>query len=274
LTLVANARMYAVERATDAAWRELLAWVARAAEVPMRYESHAAPAPLDALWRRPDLGCALMCGYPFATWRDPAIARPQLLAAAVPKSAEPAGRALYRTAIVVRSDGDIATADALRGRRFAYTTPGSQSGYQAAREWLAPRALAAGGRWLGAAVGPLVTPRGVVDAILCGEADAGPLDAYWLDLLRLHEPATARQLRTVAFTDWTPSPPFVCSAAVPPPMRQRIASALLEAGTSAELAAVRATLALAGVAPVDAGDYALLAQRAHAADALGYPSLQ
>jgi ABC-type phosphate/phosphonate transport system substrate-binding protein len=271
--LIANARMYAVESSTDAAWRELLAWVARAADVPLRYEPHAAPAPLDALWRRPDLGCALMCGYPFATWHDAAIARPHLLAAPVPACAGPEG-AMYRTGIVVRDDSGITTPDGLRGCRFAFTTPGSQSGYQAAREWIAERALAAGGRWFGATVGPLVTPRGVVDAILRGDADAGPLDAWWLDLLERHEPATAGRLRAVAFTDWTPAPPFVCSAAVAPPVRQRLASALLEAGASDDLRPARATLGLAGVAEAEAGAYAILAQRAHAADALGYPSLQ
>jgi ABC-type phosphate/phosphonate transport system substrate-binding protein len=271
--LVANARMYSVEATTAAAWQALLEWVAQRADVPMIYEPHRPPAPLDALWRRPDLGGALMCGFPFATWHDPAVVRPHPLAAVVPLAA-PSGEPVYRTAVVTRADGDIAGLDDLRDRRFAYTTPESQSGYQAVREWMGARAAAAGGRWFGATIGPLVTPRAVVDAILRGDADAGPLDAYWLDLLMRHEPATARQLRTVTHTDWTPLPPFVCSAAVPPPQRQRIAGALLEAGETPALGDVRATLAIATLAPVTAADYAVLATRARATDALGYPVLQ
>jgi ABC-type phosphate/phosphonate transport system substrate-binding protein len=271
--LVANARMYSVEATSAAAWQALLAWVAQRADVPMAYEPHAPPASLPALWRRPDLGCALMCGYPFATWHDTAVVRPHLLGAVVPRNSDGA-EPRYRTAIVVRADSDIQEAGELRGRRFAYTTPDSQSGYQAARRWLAERAMSADGRWFAATVGPLVTPRAVVDALVRGDADAGPLDSYWLDLLTLHEPDTARQLRTVALTAWTPLPPFVCSAAVPPPLRQRIAGALLAASDAPDLADVRATLALAAIAPVEADDYAVLADYARATSALGYPVLQ
>ena len=270
--LVANARMYTVEPATDAAWRAWMTWVASAAAVPLRYEPHPAPASLHALWERPDLGCALMCGYPLAVWPESAT-RPHVLAAPIPSMAEPPGSAVYRTAIVTRADAAPTSVDDLRGKRFAYTTPGSQSGYQAVRAWIAERAVGAGGRWFGTMVGPLVTPRGVVDALVHGDADAGPLDAYWLELLRLHEPRTAQQLRVVAWTPWTPVPPFVCSAALPPAIRAQITTALLASCRTPDLASVRTALALAGVAPASATDYTLLARRAEAVDALGYASL-
>ena len=271
--LVANARMYTVEATTDAAWREWVAWIARRADVPLRYEAHAAPAPLDTLWRRDDLGCVLMCGYPLATWDDPAT-RPHALAAVVPADAQAPGRAVYRTMIVARADSAIQSAEDLRGRRFAFTTQGSQSGYQAVRGSLADRALATGGRFFGATVGPRVSPRGIVDAVLGGDADAGPLDSYWLLLLRRHEPDIAARLRVVDCTPWTPLPPFVCSAAVPRPTRERLRAALLEAARADALVDTRAALALAGVAAADAADYAPLASAARAADAVGYPSLQ
>jgi ABC-type phosphate/phosphonate transport system substrate-binding protein len=272
--LVANARMYSVERATDAAWRALLAWVAQTADVPMRYEPHVAPATLAELWRRDDLGCALMCGFPLATWNDPQAARPLPLAAVVPLNSEAPGRAVYRTALVTLADSALADVEALRGCRFAYTTPDSQSGYQAVREWVAERAGDNGGRWFKALVGPLVTPRGVVDALLRGDADAGPVDAYWLALLQAHEPATAARLRVLGWTAWSPMPPFVCSATVPTSTRERIGAALVAAGRDPALAGVRATLRLATVAPVHAAAYARLAARARAVDDLGYPSLQ
>ena len=49
---------------------------------------------------------------------------------------------------------------------------------------LAPFARDRGGTLFEATVGPLVTPRRVVEAIVSGEADAGPLDSYFHDLLR------------------------------------------------------------------------------------------
>jgi ABC-type phosphate/phosphonate transport system substrate-binding protein len=274
MTLIANARMYTAEPTTDAAWRALLAWVAQAADVPMRYEPHAAPATLPALWQRDDLCCALMCGFPLATWHDVHVARPVPLAAAVPLDSEAPDDATYRTALVTPADSALASVEALRGCRFAYTTPDSQSGYQAVREWAAERAQSNGGRWFGALVGPLVTPRGVVDALLRGDADAGPLDAYWLALLQAHEPATAARLRVLAWTAWSPIPPFVCSAAVPALTRDRIGAALVAAGRAPALASLRATLRLATVVPADPGVYDRLAARARAVDDLGYPSLQ
>lgn len=272
--LVANARMYTVDAATDAAWRTLLAWVADAAQVPMRYEPWPAPAPLPALWRRDDVGCALMCGFPLAAWHDAQVARPVPLAAAIPLDSEAPGRATYRTALVTAASGGLARVDALRGCRFAYTTPESQSGYQAVREHVAERARASGGRWFGALVGPLVTPRAVVEALLRGDADAGPLDAYWLALLQAHEPATAARLRVLDWTAWSPMPPFVCSAALPAAVRTRIAGALVAAGGAPALGEARAALRLAGIASVLAGTYDRLATRARAVDDLGYPVLQ
>jgi ABC-type phosphate/phosphonate transport system substrate-binding protein len=272
--LVANARMYTVDRATDAAWREWMRWIARAADVPLRYEPHPPPLSLHTLWGRDDLGCALMCGYPLATWDD-AATRPCVLAAMAGASGQQQPvRALYRTAIVSRADGEVRAVEDLRGRRFAFTTPGSQSGYQAVREWIASRALETGGRLFATTVGPLVTPRAIVDAVLGGEADAGPLDGHWLELLQLHDPDTAARLRIVEFTPWSPMPPFVCSAALSLDLRTRLRDALLAAGRADALHAPRATLRIHGVLPAHASDYEVLAQRARATDALGYPSLQ
>jgi ABC-type phosphate/phosphonate transport system substrate-binding protein len=264
--------MYSVERTTANAWRALLAWVGETAQVPLQYVEHPPPAALETLWRRPDLGCALMCGYPWATWRTPRGPRPVILAAPVPH--EPGGRAVYRTSIVVRTDSAIASLDDLRGRRFAYTTPQSQSGYQAVRALLADRVAPHAGHYFESTVGPLVSPRRVVHAVVTGEADAGPLDSYWLELLRKHEPDTAVRLREIASTDWTPMPMFVAGGRVEPDVREPLARALVAAGSAHELTDVRATLALSGFVRPDPRSYAVLAERARAADALGYPALQ
>lgn len=66
MTLIANARMYAVAPAVRAAWQDLFAWVAKASAIPLTYVEHAAPAPLESLWARADLGAAFMCGFPYA----------------------------------------------------------------------------------------------------------------------------------------------------------------------------------------------------------------
>jgi hypothetical protein len=58
--LVANARMYAVTPAARDLWQRLFAWVAERSGIPLVYVDHAAPAPLETLWSRPDLGLAFM----------------------------------------------------------------------------------------------------------------------------------------------------------------------------------------------------------------------
>src|SRR5437016_9255190 len=143
--MIANARMYALNEAVAAAWRRLFDWIAADAKVSLDVVAHSAPHPLGDLWRRDDLGCALMCGFPWVTWRDP-IERPVPLAVPVPSPAIFGNRPSYWTDIVVRADSPIASGKDLAGTRFAFTVEDSQSGYQAPRSFFAERARATGGR--------------------------------------------------------------------------------------------------------------------------------
>jgi ABC-type phosphate/phosphonate transport system substrate-binding protein len=270
--MIANARMYALDAHVAALWRRLFERVAARAGVPLEVVEHAAPRPLAQLWQRDDLGCVFMCGYPWSTW--PRRTRPRLLAAPLPRGERYAGRPVYCSDIVVRRDAAFTDADALRGARFAFTLESSQSGWQAPRALFAERALRAGGRWFGATVGPLDTPRAVVEAVIEGAADAGSLDSYWHDLLQLHEPALAARLRVVASTPLTPMPALVCAAGTPDDVHARLAEALLGVANDDALRAVREALAIRGFALPAEDEYADLARRAQALDARGYARLQ
>jgi ABC-type phosphate/phosphonate transport system substrate-binding protein len=181
------------------------------------------------------------------------------------------GRPVYWTDIIVPVDSPITRLEETFGRRFAYTTEDSQSGYQAPRLLFAGHAH--GAALFSATVGPLVTPRRIVDAVLAGDADAGPLDSYVHDLLRLHEPALASRLRVVATTTPTPIPPLIAAPDIATATTERIASALIAAGESVALEAIRATLQLERFARATAGDYLVLRTDAQQADSLGYPRL-
>ena len=271
--LVANARMYAVDAHVAAWWKHLFEWVANEAQVDLMVIDHPPPRPLPDLWRRNDLGCAFICGYPWSTWDDEAT-RPQLLAAPIPSAPRYGGRAAYCTDIVVRSDSAFDSVDDLRGARFAYTAEHSQSGWQAPRAFFADRARHVGGRLFGDVVGPLQTPRAVAAAVIAERADAGPLDSYWHDLLRRYDAATAAQLRTIARTPMTPVPPVVTSATTPAPIRERLIAALERVGSDATLAPLREALLITGFVRAPAGDYFQLAQNAQRIDAYGYARLQ
>jgi len=271
--MIANARMYALNDTVATAWRRLFEWIAADAGVSLDVIAHSPPQPLGDLWRRGDLGCALMCGFPWATWRDP-IERPAPLAVPVPSPAIFGDRPMYWTDIVVQADSRVASVADLAGARFAFTVEDSQSGYQAPRRFFAERAQMAGGRMFRATVGPLITPRRVVEAVVAGEADAGPLDAWWHALLRRHEPDVAARLRTVATTAPAPIPLVVGAAGMPEPQKRRVISALERMAGVAELSAVRDALLLKRFVHADADDYRSLPASAREADALGYHRLQ
>jgi ABC-type phosphate/phosphonate transport system substrate-binding protein len=273
MPMIANARMYALNGAVAAAWRRLFEWIAADAEVSLDVFEHPPSHPLGDLWRRDDLGCALMCGFPWETWRDP-IARPVPLAVPIPSPANFEDRPIYWTDIVVRADSHIASVEDLAGTRFAFTVDDSQSGYQAPRRFFAERAQATGGRLFGAVVGPLITPRRVVEAVVAGDADAGPLDAWWHALLRRHEPEVAAHLRTVAVTPYAPIPLVVGAAGMPKAHKRRLTSAFEKMADVAELSDVRETLLLKRFVHADAAHYRSLLADAREADALGYYRLQ
>ena len=268
--MIANARMYAVGPRAAAAWRTLLAWVIARAGVACDIVDHPPPLPLPALWARRDLGCAFMCGYPLAH----ATPSPVVLAAPVPSPPAYGGRPIYWTDLVVRADSPYARLTDLFGRRIGWTTMESQSGYHALRTLFAPYAAARGTPLFTVAVGPLVTPRAVIAAVLDGTADAGPLDSYWHDLLRAHEPEVAGELRTLVTTTPGPIPAFVAASTIAAADAHRLSTALLAVAAAPELAPARATLLLEGFAPRTVADYATLQNRAAEADASGYPRLE
>lgn len=263
MVFYANARMYALGPTTAAAWRALFAAVAEPAELDLQWLEHAPPKPLAELWQRDDVACAFICGYPWSTWRGDR----QPVPLAVPRPSNPlsAKQPHYWSDIVVRADSRFASLEDLVGARMAYTIVDSQSGYQALRTMLADRAQS--GALFASTVGPLVTPRRVVDAVLDGDADGGPLDSYWHDLLRRHEPAVAARLRVVARTPPTPMPFLAAAAATPADVRARLTAALLAVQVDAH------ALQIDGFAAVDPAAYATLAQSAAQADRAGYSRL-
>ena len=166
---------------------------------------HDPPATLGALWARDDLGCVQMCGFPFSR------RLPQ------PRSSLHQYRRRRATA-ASRSTSAISSCAPTRrfarstkrsAHRVGYTLKDSQSGYLALRHHLLDRTARPG-----AIVGPLVTARRVLEAVVAGEIDLGSLDSYVHDILRFHEPALAAGARVLETTAPTPIPPFVATGPV------------------------------------------------------------
>jgi ABC-type phosphate/phosphonate transport system substrate-binding protein len=222
---VANARMYAAAPAAKRAWNELLARVLERAGLAWDVIDYDPPAPLSALWARHDLGAAMMCGLPFSQRRP----RPVLVAVPLPSPPRYGGRPVYFTDIVVRADSPARTLEDTFGGTVGYTVEDSMSGWAALRMHLLP--FRSGDRPLYKnVVGNLVNGRRVIEALIDGRIDVGPLDSYYHDLLAMHDPAFAQRVRTVATTGSAPIPPLISTARLSAGELERFRAALFSEG--------------------------------------------
>lgn len=267
--LVANARMYAVTRDIRQAWHELFAWLTAAADVPLEVVEHPAALPLEQLWARHDIGCVFMCGWPFSE----AEPRPTAIAAPVPSPARYGGRPVYVSDFVVRADRDLLTLADTFGGRIAWTAVHSHSGFHGPRHHLLRYRTSERPSLYSAAIGPLITPRRAIEAVLAGEADVAPIDGYVMDLLRQHEPATASALRVVESTDEAPIPLLVGAAGLNPALARRLTQTLCRAHHDQAVRPVLKRLLLERFAEIEPPTYAIVAERAQAALGAGSSSL-
>ena len=266
MTYVANARMYSVSPGAASAWNELFEWLAQESGVDLRVIDHSFPALLSDLWSRPDLGCAFMCGFPYKLAKHPL--RP--VAAPVPLEGPVRGKPVYATRFVVRADSGFRSLQDTFGGRLGYTVEDSHSGYNALRYHLLPYRLRRGADLYRERKGPLTTPRRVIEAVVVGDIDVGPLDSYALDLMEHDEPGLAKQIRIVATTAPAPIPFLVASRECADDVVMSLQAALLRVGDIPDGAGLRERLCLKGFAPVVIDDYELMLRWDAEARAAGY----
>lgn len=267
--MIASARMYAWSPSLAAAWHRLLEWVARRAQTPLDVMDQSDPTPLDELWQRKDLGCAFMCGYPWAL----APVKPHLLAAPVPSPPRYGGRPVYFTDFIVRADGPHRTLADTFGGRIAYSTEHSHSGYNAPRFHLLAHRTAERPTLYREVLGPFVRQRPCLDAVVDGRADVAAVDGYGLELLARHAPDVAGRVRVVESTIAAPSAPLVASPLIDTATRERITVALVDAEKAPEIRPTLEDLLLTRFVRVDPGMFEVFLDRQRAAEAAGYSKL-
>jgi ABC-type phosphate/phosphonate transport system substrate-binding protein len=263
---IANARMYAVTPDVEAAWRGLLAQVAEDADVALEYLPHPAPRPLEHLWSRPDLGAVLMCGYPIALRLAPV----QPIAAPIPRAAWAAGRAVYRTDLIVREDAPYRQLEDTFGGRAGWTVAHSHSGFNAFRHHLLAYRTPQRPTLYREMLGDLVTARNVLDAVRERRIDVGPLDAYWHMLIARHAPQVCEGVRVLSSTALAPMPAFVAAADVPAPVVARLRAAFMDAATRPWFAELADPLMLEGFSAANLGTFDAALEWDDQAMAAGY----
>jgi len=268
--------MYSVAPSAATDWRTVLSWVLLQAELDWPFVEVPPPAPIADLWARDDLGLAMMCGLPYG--RRVAFARgqhdagsaaadawpPTLVAAPVPSPRRYQHRPVYMTDFVVAAESTHHALDDTFGGTVGYTLADSLSGGVAPLHHLVHLRIARGGaRLYGGAVGDLIHARGVIEAIVAGRIDVGPLDGYAHDLLKRHDPDLAANVRTVATTDPLPIPPLVATAPLTEDQLARLREALLVAHEAPVLRDAMARLLLERFVVPGPADYAPLAALAN-----------
>lgn len=265
--MIMNARMYAVAPEAEAAWRTLLGHVTAEAGVPLDYLPYPAPQPLEDLWSRTDLGCVFMCGYPIAL----GLADVVPLAAPIPDADWAEGRPVYRSDLIVRRDSPFQRLEDTFGGVAGWTVSHSHSGFNAFRHHLLASRTPERPTLYRAVRGDLVTARRILDSVLDGSIDVGPLDAWWHRLIALHKPELTAGIRVIGATALAPIPAFVASPALPAAAVDGLKAAFAAAASRTWFPPLGHTLCLAGFAPVDKSDYAITLAWDREAKAAGYP---
>lgn len=265
--MISNARMYAVTPEAEAAWQEVIARVAGEADVAFDYLPYPAPRPLEHLWRRTDLGCVFMCGYPIAL----GIADVEPIAAPIPDADWAGGRAVYRSDLIVRKDAPYRTlADTFSGR-LGWTVEHSHSGFNALRHHLLGYRSAEKPLLYGTVSGSLVTARRILDEVVSGGIDIGPLDAYWHMLIAAWKPELTAGIRVLASTDAAPMPAFVTAKDTNLDMVERLRKAFATAHRKDWFAPLGKRLRITGFQPMTQADYGPTLAWDREAKAAGYP---
>jgi len=266
MTFISNARMYAATPEAETAWQNLLAHIASEADVPLAYQSYPAPQPLETLWRRADVGCVQMCGYPIAL----GVAEVIPIAAPVPSAAWAKGEAVYRSDLIVRKDAAYKQlSDTFEGT-VGWTVSHSQSGFNALRHHLVPDRSLERPNVYARSVGNLVTARKVLDSVLDGTIDIGPLDAYWHMLIRKYNPSLTEGVRVLQSTATAPMPPFVAGQNLAPENIERLRLAFLDAHTKPWFPELSDALLIDKFAPAALGTYQVTMDWDRAARVVGY----
>lgn len=266
MSLISNMRMYGLNPKVVDLWKEFSAWVSEQSGIPIHYIDHPAPAPIDDLWQRSDMGLVFMCGWPY--WRQ--SPKPTIIAAPVIDHEHTAGSPVYWTEMVVRADSEAEGLEDTFGGSIAWTIEESHSGCNAPRHSLLPHFLKQEQKLYTQSIGPVVTPRGAIEAVLSGKADVAPVDSYFHLLLQRHEPETFERLKTIARTENAPVPLLVGAADLDLEHVANLQTVLKRAHEDQAASAILAQLAIKQFVLPDGKTYALAETWHEEATSRGY----
>ena len=226
----------------------------------------AEPQDLYEHWRQPDLLFTQTCGYPFT---HDLTGQVQLVATPCYRAPGCEG-ATYRSFIVVRDDDAIEELADLRGKRAAYNSRDSQSGYNCLRHLIAP--LARHGRFFGAALETGGHRRSLA-AVREGRAEVASIDCLSYALIAAVAPEEVSGIRVLCESAPAPNLPYVTAAATSAQNLARLRDGLVAAIADPHLATTRDALLIDDVTVLHPEAYDVILSMERTAIEAGYRDL-
>jgi ABC-type phosphate/phosphonate transport system substrate-binding protein len=146
----------------------------------------------------------------------------------------------------------------------------SHSGFNALRHHLLRYRTPARPTLYREVVGNLVTARRILDSVLDGSIDVGPLDGFWHALIAKYKPELTNGIRVVESTDVAPIPAFVAAPGLPADSVKRLRTAFAAASSRDWFRPLGEALLIRGFAAVDREAYATTLRWDAEAKAAGY----
>lgn len=165
-----------------------------------------------------------ICGWPYVVRADRQLATVELLAAPVMVAERYQQRPIYFSDVVVRYDSPYLTFPDLRGQRWAFNEPGSQSGCHIVRHHLAQIGEVNG--FFGTVIGSGGHLRSI-KMVLDREVDGAAIDSTVWDWEVKQRPELLEQLRVIALLGPSGMPPLVIQKEVPAELRTAVRHILL-----------------------------------------------
>lgn len=255
--------MYAVAPGAAAAWARIFDHLTATTGIALHQLHHAMPTPIAELWARKNLACTFLCGWP---WAEEGFLRRALAAPVLVEE----GAAQYRSRLVVRADGPFHTITDTFGHRVGWTLRDSHSGFSALRHHLLAYRTPDRPELYAQSIGPIHTPRKIIEAVIGGEIDIGPVDSFAFWTLARHAPELTRQVRVIDSTDAVAVPLLVADPSRPEAESAALQEALLALHKTETGRALLAPVGVARFVLPDQAAYRRTLDWARQAEAAGY----
>jgi ABC-type phosphate/phosphonate transport system substrate-binding protein len=208
----------------DFFYRLLVDWLSHRAGVAIEVEDCMPWQERERMLDRGEAHIGFICGLPYVRKVDRRKPLVELLAAPVMQRPRYDGRPIYFSDVVVRADSPLRGFADLCGASWAYNEPGSQSGYNLTRFYLASLGERSG--YFGNAV-ESGSHQSSIEMVMDGLVDASAIDSTVLELELELRPQLAAVMRVIHTLGPSPAPPAVVSTKVPTELRRKLRRMLL-----------------------------------------------